>query len=871
MGTTSAPDAITSRGYHAQSVMQQAEAGRHALSAHILYWKKYSKTWDEALTDALAEIGSVKTDLIISDCDAVFSSAHTIPNNIRLVFGIGGLITGVITINGPIDAGPWQIFGPTSTITISQSTNEFSRPEWWYPGSGVHRAAIQAAMDACFRVQLLAIKYTIDGVLEYDRDRQYLVGTAYGRSNITPGTTIVLADNSDTKMLQKKSGAGNLIQLVFENLSFDGNKINQAVDNRILDFDTMIALQLHRVRVVNAGEHGIYCKTVQDSTFTGLRSTSNWGTNLYLEDCSGLSVRDSQFENGLWNFILDGCSKVSMVGFKSERGGITTSTTVGKPGNKTQECQIINGTQDCFIQWVTKSGRQTIYVADDCYRNTLIMPFYLFPSSQQVNGPNNILRGLSNISEGLEESLSRQPLKSEFGDDMDMNLDHTNSWTLTGSGLIQKRDGIDGGMQNFERSLVVRKNDGEATGSVTVHQDFTLAAGDYYFEAWVGDPNGDTVQAEVIEDPTGTPATLIDKTDTTTENTSDSDFSSRAIRPGIIDGCFSLSGSATVRIQFTVGGDSLSARWMVIGNVAIKSNKVQNGDFETFSGGFTNWTEVDADVVLTVAQETTNHYTGSQCAKFTATQGSAENGIRTDQKFGEMCTVGNTYLLSCRVRLDAATAAAWIAEAVKSENSSYGISTPLIKSIKTSGADLSKRIYEDGGIGSQQAIGMVSTVWDDGWLRLSLVFKPGDNMLTVGGDSKYLHLSGRNAITSQSLVLLWDDVSIVQINRPRQLAFTAAETLSYQAHKDLTISNEGAVGIVTLTLPAGEDNIGGRFSFVRSVTQTFRIDPDGTETIQGGGAGKYLELDTDGDSVTLEWINNLWEIMAINGTVAYEA
>ena len=48
------------------------------------------------------------------------------------------------------------------------------------------------------------------------------------------------------------------------------------------------------------------------------------------------------------------------------------------------------------------------------------------------------------------------------------------------------------------------------------------------------------------------------------------------------------------------------------------------------------------------------------------------------------------------------------------------------------------------------------------------------------------------------------------------------------------------------------------------------IDPNGTETIQGGSAGKYLELDTDGDSVTLEcYVDGKWEIRS-NGAYAYE-
>lgn len=83
-------------------------------------------------------------------------------------------------------------------------------------------------------------------------------------------------------------------------------------------------------------------------------------------------------------------------------------------------------------------------------------------------------------------------------------------------------------------------------------------------------------------------------------------------------------------------------------------------------------------------------------------------------------------------------------------------------------------------------------------------------------------------------------------------------------------SNIGASGTTTLNLPAAV--IGQRYEFIRTDSHDMRIEPDGSEVIRGGGAGKYLELDTDGDSVVLEcFVDGKWEIMASNGTLAFEA
>ena len=76
----------------------------------------------ETLATALTTIGSSKVTLTIPAGTVAISSNTTIGNKIALrilnggVFNISGGIT--LTINGPIDAGPYQIFSGSGTVSL---------------------------------------------------------------------------------------------------------------------------------------------------------------------------------------------------------------------------------------------------------------------------------------------------------------------------------------------------------------------------------------------------------------------------------------------------------------------------------------------------------------------------------------------------------------------------------------------------------------------------------------------------------------------------------------------------------------------------------------------------------------------------------
>ena len=82
--------------------------------------------------------------------------------------------------------------------------------------------------------------------------------------------------------------------------------------------------------------------------------------------------------------------------------------------------------------------------------------------------------------------------------------------------------------------------------------------------------------------------------------------------------------------------------------------------------------------------------------------------------------------------------------------------------------------------------------------------------------------------------------------------------------------NDGATADIVLTLPVVQT--GDRIHFTRRHT-TFKIliDPNGSQLIRPGGPGKYLSLDTDGASVTLEYMSaNSWVVVSQSGTISHE-
>jgi hypothetical protein len=85
-----------------------------------------------------------------------------------------------------------------------------------------------------------------------------------------------------------------------------------------------------------------------------------------------------------------------------------------------------------------------------------------------------------------------------------------------------------------------------------------------------------------------------------------------------------------------------------------------------------------------------------------------------------------------------------------------------------------------------------------------------------------------------------------------------------------TLTTRSAGGDMTWALPAA--TVGMEFRAVRTTGNRLSLDPNLTEIIRGGGAGKYFYTDTAGGSAHLRcFVAGTWEILSTYGTWNYEA
>lgn len=102
----------------------------------------------------------------------------------------------------------------------------------------------------------------------------------------------------------------------------------------------------------------------------------------------------------------------------------------------------------------------------------------------------------------------------------------------------------------------------------------------------------------------------------------------------------------------------------------------------------------------------------------------------------------------------------------------------------------------------------------------------------------------------------------------------ALDTILDRFDSGKTVTNAGALGIVTVSLPV-PGGAGVHFNFVRLASQAFRINPQGADAIIYSGGqmsnGEYLELASDGAKLSLiSDDNNNWIATVEFGTLTEE-
>jgi len=123
----------------------------------------------EDFADAVSRIGTAETRLVL-DTDSDVASTVTVPTTLSIEVIQGSVLAttgGTITINGPFEAGPYQVFSGSGTITFG--TDIYARPEWWgavADGSTDDRDAINYAFSSSGSVMFRGgLTYNIESAI----------------------------------------------------------------------------------------------------------------------------------------------------------------------------------------------------------------------------------------------------------------------------------------------------------------------------------------------------------------------------------------------------------------------------------------------------------------------------------------------------------------------------------------------------------------------------------------------------------------------------------------------------------------------------------------------------------------------------------
>jgi|GEM_PF-5554783 len=188
--------------------MAQFEAGLERVDAHLGKYKTLGDPGYETLATALATIGSAPVSLMIPAGTVPITTNTTIPANVHLVVQRGGIFqvaSGVtLTIQGPLQAGPYQIFSGAGTATLGAGSPSAHQiyPAWWYSGSGPWNAALTAAMTAAKNAGGGKLVLTQDITLSSTYVHDYHYATLEGNghridaSAITSGTAIRISSSN---------------------------------------------------------------------------------------------------------------------------------------------------------------------------------------------------------------------------------------------------------------------------------------------------------------------------------------------------------------------------------------------------------------------------------------------------------------------------------------------------------------------------------------------------------------------------------------------------------------------------------------------------------------------------------------------------
>jgi hypothetical protein len=332
---------------------------------------------------AISSIGATQTVLHIYTSQAVAAST-TVPSTLELVFHNGGNLTiasgQVVTLNGPVIAGNYQIFAGSGTVsfdTAIQSTGKWANVMWW--GAKADSNAATTENGAIFDAALTALGN--GGTLfvpGHDSSKHYEFSTGITLSTVTnlaiySDSTARLITDTDLTILNIAGTSG----VYLSNLHFVGSG---TTTNSNVIINGVTNVKITNCRSESSSNHGWeFTGTCDQINLVGvLADTSN----------------DDGFNFGA------SCTEISMQGCNSEGNtGDSVERTIPALGNNATP--TVSGWERFYLS----GGTTTITDFDDGYTG---MQFTLIAehSLTITDGTNILLNGSANFAMTATDTLT---------------------------------------------------------------------------------------------------------------------------------------------------------------------------------------------------------------------------------------------------------------------------------------------------------------------------------------------------------------------------------------------------------------------------------------------------------------------------------
>lgn len=166
---------------------------------------RYVSNYD-SLTAAVTSISTTTCTLII-DAATTATANTTVPSTCSVVAWKGGIITHstyTITVNGNFEAGMFQVFSGTGTVTLT--LGPYARPEWFcgisYTSYSSNTDGWDKAIVACNHIKLGPNAYYIRALNKITNNNFYLEGSGFGTVIVGSDTEPIFWISGDNSILE---------------------------------------------------------------------------------------------------------------------------------------------------------------------------------------------------------------------------------------------------------------------------------------------------------------------------------------------------------------------------------------------------------------------------------------------------------------------------------------------------------------------------------------------------------------------------------------------------------------------------------------------------------------------------------------------